>query len=378
MEKQTNYARSIFLLLLFVCIIVACVLLKVLSSVFIPITISCLLSFVFYPLLKTMNKKLHIPWVLGIIIILAIAFVAFFAVANLLISSTKTIISVYPKYESRFTSLYELFCNTFKIPFDKESSLFTNLWNSLNVRNAVQNFAISFSNYLLSFSKNLIMILLFIVFLLIEIKSMKQKVEIAFEGTFHGKLQNIFSNTINDVTRYISIKFIISLLTGIVVFLGCLALKLDFPIIWGFLSFILNFIPNFGSIISSVMTIVFAILQFYPSWWQVVATALLMLSSNMILGSFIEPRWEGTDLGLSPFIILVSLSLWGWMWGFLGMILAVPIMVIVKIICENISYLAPVAVLLGNGSKSSFRKEKDNETSDPANENKAEDDSVNK
>lgn len=353
MPKQTNYARSIFFLLLFICFIIACVVLKVTAPVMIPLTIAVLLSFVFYPMLKTMKTKMHLPWGIGITFILLIVSIAIFTVGNLLVSSVKTVISVYPKYETRFTGLYELFCTTFKIPFDTQSSLFTNLWNSLNVRNAVQNFAFSLSSHVLSFSKTLLTIILLSVFLLLEMRSLKRKTELAFEGDIPGKIRRIFANTINEVTRYISIKFIISLMTGVLVALGSLVIHLDFPIIWGFIAFILNFIPNFGSIISGVVTVLFALIEFYPSWGQVVYTTCLMLSVNMVLGNVIEPRWEGTDLGLSPFIILVSLALWGWMWGFVGMILAVPIMVIVKISCENVSFLTPVAVLLGNASKKS-------------------------
>lgn len=83
-----------------------------------------------------------------------------------------------------------------------------------------------------------------------------------------------------------------------------------------------------------------------------------MLAVNFILGNIIEPRWEGSDLGISPFLILVSLSLWGWLWGFIGMILAVPILVIIKIICENIQILNPIGVLLGNKTNFNNRKRK--------------------
>ncbi len=76
----------------------------------------------------------------------------------------------------------------------------------------------------------------------------------------------------------------------------------------------------------------------------------------MVLGNIVEPRWAGSDLGISPFIILVGLSLWGWMWGFIGMILSVPLLVIIKIICENIEFLKPIAVLLGNGSDRSKKR----------------------
>ena len=81
-----------------------------------------------------------------------------------------------------------------------------------------------------------------------------------------------------------------------------------------------------------------------------------MLSVNMVLGNIIEPRTEGKHLGLSPFVILVSLSIFGWIWGFAGMIIAVPMTVIIKIICENVSFLHGIAVLLGNTTEPPKKK----------------------
>jgi predicted PurR-regulated permease PerM len=168
--------------------------------------------------------------------------------------------------------------------------------------------------------------------------------------------------------RFISIKFFISLTTGLVVFLGTLVIGLDFPIIWGFIAFLLNFIPTFGSIISSVITVLFSVLQFFPHITPMILTALLVISVNTFLGNFLEPRIEGEHLDLSPFIILVCLSMWGWMWGFPGMIVAVPITVSIKIICENVSFLHPVAILLGNDPKNTAKEfsspEKDRNTTE--------------
>lgn len=158
----------------------------------------------------------------------------------------------------------------------------------------------------------------------------------------------MLGNIVSQVTRYISIKFIISLATGVLVWLGLTIVRQDFALVWGFFAFVMNFIPTFGSIFSWALTTLFAVLQFYPAPAPIAFAAIWLLLINFVLGNIVEPRIEGQNLGISPFIILVSLSLWGWMWGFVGMIIAVPIMVIIKIVCVNFSFLHPIAIFLGN------------------------------
>ena len=347
MPRSRNYARSIFIVLVLFGITVFCTVLKLTASFSLPLLVAILLSFVFYPFCKGL-KKLHVPWILSIIIILAIAIVVIYFIVSLLITSLQTIVEAYPRYEARFTAIYRMVATTLKLPFDEDLSLISDLLNSLNIRSVLQNLAISLSTSLVSFSKVFLMIVLLVTFLLLEFNTMRLKFDVAFTSAeTHEKILRIVRNTIAEVTHYISIKFLISLLTGILVSVGTAVVQMDFPIIWGFLAFILNFIPNFGSILSCLITGIFALLQFYPSLGTVAYVAVMVISVNMILGNVIEPRWEGSDLGLSPFIILVSLSLWGYIWGFVGMILAVPMMVIIKIVCENINSLRPVAIIIG-------------------------------
>jgi predicted PurR-regulated permease PerM len=135
---------------------------------------------------------------------------------------------------------------------------------------------------------------------------------------------------------------------------------LEFPLVWGMIQFILNFIPNIGSIATGVAAGVFALLQFWPSPQPVIIVALIMLGTNMIIGNILEPKIMGDNLGLSPIVVLVSLVAWGWIWGFAGMILAVPMTVIIRIICENIPSLEPVSILLASqrslGAKKAQKK----------------------
>ena len=181
-------------------------------------------------------------------------------------------------------------------------------------------------------------------------KNGSSKIRSIFFFFFSLQIQNMIHKVISETMNYISIKFLISLITGIFVFILLEILKLDFAIMWAFIAFVMNFIPTFGSIISVGLTTIFAILQFYPTGYPIIIIFAGMTIINLTLGNILEPKIEGDNLDLSPFVILVSLTFWGWMWGFIGMILAVPMMVILKILCENISYLNGFAILLGNKS----------------------------
>ena len=348
MKKLVNFARPIFLLLLVLTVIVLAAVLKVTGTFLVPVTIAMFVSLVFEPLIVTLNTKFKIPWIAGIFIVLTLVIVSAWIIASLLLSSIRTIIDLYPRYEERFTVIYKAIAGLFALPYNAESTLFQNLWGQLGIRQTLRNFAFSLSNSLIVFFKDLLLVLLFAVFFLLDLRYLRQKLDFAFGDGSKGKAAIIITDIIQQVTRYMSVKFFISLLTGVLIFLGTFAVGMGFPILWGFLAFILNFIPNFGSILSGVLTSVFALVQFWPQPAPVVFVAILMCAVNFILGNIIEPRVQGRHLGLSPFIIIVSLSFWGWLWGFTGLILAVPMMVILKIICENVSILHPAAVLMGN------------------------------
>lgn len=353
MEDNT-YSKNIFYILLFFAIIFAGFLCKILSSVIIPVIVAAMLTFVLLPLIRKTNLKLGIPWVLSSIIIEVLFFSIFIGLSTLLISSLSKIVAEYPKYESKFTAIYQIIAKNFNLEFDEGKSFLGNMWAFLKVREIIQKFAVFLSSGVFSFSKNLFMIAIMSTFLLIEMRLTKRKMHYAFSKE-KEKVTRVSHQIVKETIRYVSIKFVISLATGIFCYLSTLIIGMDFPLVWAFLAFIMNFIPIFGSIISVGFTTLFAVIQFYPSWGSPLFILLFMTAVNMILGNILEPRIEGKNLGISPFAILVSLSLWGYIWGFIGMILAVPLTVIIKIICENIDYLHSIAIFIGNNPK------KDNE-----------------
>ena len=357
LNKDKTSSR-IFYLVLFLEVVLAGFLCKTMSTVLIPVVFSFMLSFVFLPIIKKLNVKTGIPWVISSLIIVALFFIVLLGLTSILLSSLSGIIADFPKYESRFMSIYQLIANNFGIEIDDTKSLFQNLWASLKVREYTQKFAVTLSSGVISFTKTLFLIAIMTAFILLEMRLTKRKMHYAFKDN-RAKISRISNQIINQTMRYISIKFFISLTTGILCGLAALFVGLDFPIVWGFLAFIMNFIPIFGSIISVGLTTIFSLVQFYPNWGKTLFIFLFMTSVNMVLGNILEPRIEGKNLGISPVIILISLSLWGYIWGFTGMLIAVPLMVIIKIVCENIDYLKGLAILIGNDPRQQVQNQQE-------------------
>lgn len=322
----------------------------------IPITFAIILACVLHPVIELLTR-LHIPKPLAIIIVSALLIFVIFFGGAILINSFRSILNNYPAYEARFLTIYEYFADTFNLAFDADKSFFDNLWTGMNelfnFRGYVQRFAVSLSGDVYAFSRNLFIVILLMIFLLTEINTMAEKIKKAFEDKMENRVGKIAGTVVKEVTSFLFIKFYISLGTGILVYICLRIIGLDFAIIWAVVAFVLNFIPTFGSIISALVTTVFATIQFFSLTnpqqnGKIVAVFLVMLCINFVIGNIVEPKIEGDNLGLSPFVIVASLSIWGWIWGFVGMILAVPFMVIIKIVCDNVSYLKPIAVILGS------------------------------
>ena len=347
-KMPRRFAAANFILMLFLSVSVALAILKIAAQVLIPVVLAIFLSLVLLPIVALLNRKLKLPNIICIILVLLALILVVLVVGTVLVSSTRTIIEQYPKYEQRFLSIYRTFATMLELPFDQELSLFTNLWMQEGVRTFVQDFAISLSTKLFALVKDFLMIVLFCLFFMSEFRHFNTKMELAFASIMPNKIRSMITNITNQVTKYISVKFYISLLTGIIVYIGCIVVKVNFPILWGFIAFVMNFIPTIGSIISCFVTILFTLLQFWPSPVPVVLISIIMIGANTLLGNIVEPKIQGENLGLSPFIIIVALSIWGWIWGFAGMVIAVPIMVVIKIICENIEFLKPVSILFGS------------------------------
>lgn len=360
-----DFRKAQFFVLSFVATVLAGAVLKTTAPVLVPFVISVLLSFIMEPVVDAL-ERLRIPRGVAIFLVILLIGAGLYVIGYILFSSGRTILTLYPKYESRFSEIYAWLAPVFQLPYDEHLTFLQNIWSQFNIRESVRSFALSTSQAFLVFLQNAVMVVLFIVFLLLESAHFTQKIGIAFENKLSTRIRRVSADTIVQVSRYLSVKFYVSLATGVLVTAGLWVVGIDFPILWGVISFILNFIPNIGSIAAGAGVGIFALVQFWPDPLPIAGAIAVMLAVNMGIGNVLEPRIQGENLGLSPFVIVLSLLAWGWLWGFAGLVLAVPMTVILKIVCENVPVLEPVAILIGPYREAKVRKDPDEPATGPA------------
>lgn len=199
-------------------------------------------------------------------------------------------------------------------------------------------------NALRAMLTNTFLILFMMVFILLEASGVETKVLAAF-----GRGEDSFQRAgvfLRNLGRYLGIKTIVSMVTGLVVGVMTWLIGLDFPLLWGMLAFILNYIPTIGSIIAAVPATLLALIQLGPA--AASTTAIGFLAVNIVFGSVVEPRLMGYGVGISPLVVFTSLIFWGWVFGPVGMLLSVPLTMALKLALESDERTRWVAILLGS------------------------------
>lgn len=186
-------------------------------------------------------------------------------------------------------------------------------------------------------------ILLAVIFILAEASSFPRKLRAVLRDPDRDMPH--FASFAVNVNRYIAIKTTVSVATGVIIGTTLALIGVDFPVLWGLLAFMLNYIPNIGSIIAAVPAVLLALVQLGPA--AATLTAAVYVGVNMIMGNGVEPRFMGRGLGLSTLVVFLSLVFWGWLLGPVGMLLSVPLTMTAKIALEANPASAWLALLLG-------------------------------
>lgn len=190
---------------------------------------------------------------------------------------------------------------------------------------------------------------LLVVFMLFETLNFRAKVSRALENPAPSLKR--FSEFSLTLKRYLAVKTVISLATGVLVWLSCLMIGVEFPLLWGVLAFALNFIPNIGSVLAAVPPVLLLLVAQDGGVLQAMLLASVYLVINFVMGNLIEPRVMGQALGLSTFVAFLSLVVWGWIFGAAGMLLSVVLTMTLKIALDSHPQTRWMAHLLGPGTR---------------------------
>ena len=347
-----NKYSHIFLGIIAVLAILAA--LKLSKDVAIPLVLSFFCFLLFSPLLRRLDK-LHIPKIISITFVMVLLLFIFVLAGWFVIMTVDTLVRLIPFYAEKVVSLDRLISSRVSefidLPLGTSFlSLLPVNWSSLAISSLT-----SISNKFLDITKVATLVYIFFLFLLLERQSVIPKLLAAVPKSKGMKIAVMFERITRQISKYLLLKAVISAFTGLFFFLTAVVTGLDLPILWGVLAFIFNFIPSIGSVIVTTLTIFMALVQFAPDWTNVFYVGILTISTQMILGNIIDPRLQGGQLNLSPFVILVSLSLWGFIWGIPGMFISVPLTSVLQILCANIKSLRPVAILISSGK--SYQRE---------------------
>jgi predicted PurR-regulated permease PerM len=192
---------------------------------------------------------------------------------------------------------------------------------------------------------NFVLILFTVVFILADAPSFPGKLASGENRNYHRHL-TAFQDLAQAMNSYIATKALVSAVTGILIWLGLLLLEVKFAALWGFLAFLLNFIPNIGSTVAAVPAVLLSFLEMNLLLTGSIIALYLMV--NILIGNLIEPRWMGQRVGLSTLAVFLSLVFWGWMFGPVGMFLSVPLTMLLKYLAMQNNDTVWISVLLSN------------------------------
>lgn len=337
--QQTSFTR-IFVSMAAIVIILAGV--KLATEIVIPFLLSLFIAIICSPIIRFMTNR-KVPLNIAISLLFVLFVTIFFFLAGLINSAIREFTLSIPQYKILLSERLNnviAFAQHWDIPlvFSREQIL--DLLDPSIIMNFVSKLLLSFSGVV----TNIFILLLVVVFMLFEAPTVKHKLAVAFGGNI--ETENHFDRILQGVISYLGVKTTVSLTTGVCVWILLENLNVQYAVLWATLSFLLNYIPNIGSIIAGVPIVVQSLLL--NGFSTGLCVMLGVIAINMLIGNVIEPRMMGKRLGLSTLIVFLSLLFWGWLLGTVGMLLSVPLTMALKIALESSPNTIRYAGLLGD------------------------------
>lgn len=312
---------------------------KASAELLVPFLLATFIAIICAPPLFWLTRH-RVPTGLAVTIIIGVLLLIGYLMGTFVGSSVTDFTRSLPEYQQRLSgesqALVEL-ANLFGL--DVSAGSLKERFNPAAVMGMVSNTLSGLGGVL----TNTFLILMTVIFILFEVSGLPHKIKVSLSGD-SGVVDKLEGFT-KSVNQYLAIKSWVSLATGTLVAVWLAILGVDYPLLWGLLALLFNFVPNIGSIIAAVPAVLLAFIQVGGGTAAAAAAGYVVV--NLVMGNLIEPRFMGRELGLSTLVVFLSLVFWGWLLGPVGMLLSVPLTMIVKIALESSDQSRWIAVLLG-------------------------------
>ena len=339
MTEQSNSQRGIRFLVTAAALVIIIGGINQAQSVLVSFLVAVFLAVLGTPPVLWLERK-RIPSVVAVLLVVTGMIGILLIVGGLVGTSLNNFIEALPSYQQRIQEQV----SSLKTLLAKKGFRITDkmLFEYINP-SAVMRMAVGMLGGLGSALSNIILILLTVTFILLEASSFPGKLRAVLGDPQQAFPQ--FTRFVDDMKRYMIIKTGISLTAGILVGIWLSILGVDSPVLWGFLAFLLHYVPNVGSLIAALPAVFLTLVQL--GFGRAALAAAGYLAVSFILGNVVEPRLMGQRLGLSTLVVFLSLIFWGSLLGLIGVVLCIPFTMTLKFACENNTGTRWVAVLLG-------------------------------
>ena len=352
MRRNTPILKAF---LIMACVVVILAGVKAASVVLVPFLLSIFIAIAVSPLINY-SSRFKVPRWLSVTLVILLIVVIGFMLAGLITQSLAEFRANLPTYKLQLAEEFAWIVHKLAfINIHIDENIVTSYLDPGMAMTMATNFITGMGAVL----SNVFLILLTVIFMLFEAETMPKRVHVALSDP-DMNLTHI-DRFLQSVNQYLVIKMLVSVATGVVIGLWLYALGVDHYMLWAVLSFMLNFIPNIGSIIAAVPAVLMAFVEF--GFVQAGLAGLGFILVNMVMGNLIEPRFMGKGLGLSTLVVFLSLIFWGWLLGTVGMLLSVPLTMVVKIGLESQPSTRWLAILLSGDENDLVIRSSDDETS---------------
>lgn len=312
------------------------------SEVLIPLMLAAFIAVLTAPLISWLQRR-RVPRLVGTIVAIALDVAFVIGLGVVIVTSVNSLYDELPRYQGKLLEWIDhgaVWLNGHGVAIKPRE-----LQSVFDASSIVDLFGTLIAS-IATLVSNVMLILLIVAFLLFESAGIGDKLLFLLKRQWHHNSQeeNPFSLAAHDIQKYLAVKTLTSLATGLLVGLWFTILGIDFALLWGVMAFLFNYIPNIGSFIAVTPPIFIAFIMQGPA--TAFATGLGSFIVNFIIGNIVEPRALGKALGLSPLIVLVSMVFWGWLLGPFGAIISVPLTMIVKIGLSHSDDMAWITILL--------------------------------